>query len=251
MSLAGITSTSFFSPQSNPVQFQSNTAQSYFRQRGTDLRQLGQALQAGDLAGAQQAYNAITQLAQNAPWQNGATTGPFKIAQREQDFEAIGQALQSGDLVGAQKAFAALQQDLHPNRTSAGPAQANANTIAEIILNLNNAGSTLLPPATASNPATASPATAPTVSPNSTTSAGAGTSGNTTSATPSASPTDNTPSADSSPEIIVNLGNGGGNSVPEIILNLSQLNLSQGNSGGSAPELILNLGTAVAAQPQR
>jgi len=137
MSLAGISSTSFSQPHIS--QAQASPARSYFRQRGSDLQQLGQSLLEGDLAGAQQAYNAITQLASSAPWQNGATTGPFKYAQRAQDFAAIGQALQSGDLQGAQKAFATLQQDLHPNLSrgsgsGGGSGQSNGNTIAEIIM---------------------------------------------------------------------------------------------------------------------
>ena len=60
MSLAGISSTSFSQLQANAAQLQSNPAQSYFRERGTDLQQLEQALQSGDLADAQQAYNALT-----------------------------------------------------------------------------------------------------------------------------------------------------------------------------------------------
>ena len=74
MSLAGISSTSFSQLQANAAQLQSNPAQSYFRERGTDLKQLGQALQSGDLAGAQQAYNTLSQLAQSAPWHKSART---------------------------------------------------------------------------------------------------------------------------------------------------------------------------------
>lgn len=80
--------------------------QQYFRIRQNDLRQLGQALKSGDLAGAQTAYNKIITLGQNGPFAGG---NPFKINQREQDFTAIGQALQAGDLAGAQQAFGALR----------------------------------------------------------------------------------------------------------------------------------------------
>ena len=73
--------------------------QAYFQQRGSDLQQLGQALQSGDLAGAQQEYGAIQNLGQNGPFANGDA---FKVSQRQQDFDAIGQALQSGDLAAAQ-----------------------------------------------------------------------------------------------------------------------------------------------------
>src|SRR5277367_1676328 len=80
--------------------------QQYFQQRGSDQQALGQALQSGDLAGAQQAFNAIQTLAQSGPFANG---GAYKASQREQDFDAVGQALQAGNLAGAQQAFAQLQ----------------------------------------------------------------------------------------------------------------------------------------------
>lgn len=85
--------------------------QAYFQQRGSDLKQLGQALQSGDLAGAQQEYSAIQTLGQSGPFANG---DPFKVTQREQDFAAVGQALQSGDLAQAQQAFAQLKNTFQP-----------------------------------------------------------------------------------------------------------------------------------------
>ncbi len=104
--------------------------QSYFQQRGSDLQQLGQALQSGDLAGAQQEFSAIQTLGQSGPVANG---DPFISSQREQDFQAIGQALQSGDLAGAQQAFAQLESDLHPQK-SAEPQPA-------VVVNLTGAAS--------------------------------------------------------------------------------------------------------------
>src|SRR5580704_802620 len=74
--------------------------QTFYQDRKTDLTQLGQALQAGDLTDAQTAYNALTTLGQSGPFANSE---PFHNTQREQDFTAIGQALQSGDLAGAQQ----------------------------------------------------------------------------------------------------------------------------------------------------
>jgi|SRR5579863_4960542 hypothetical protein len=123
--------------------------QQYFQERGSDQQALGQALQSGDLAGAQQEYNAIQTLAQSGPFANG---GAYKVSQRQQDFAAIGQALQAGDLTGAQQAFAQLQatfKQTQPGRTAEPP----------IIVTLS--GSPPLP-ATAPGP-TASPtaATAP------------------------------------------------------------------------------------------
>jgi len=78
----------------------------YFQTRRADLQELGKALEHGNLAGAQAAYNKIVQLGQSGPKANG---DPFLISQREQDFNAIGQALQAGDLAGAQQAFATLR----------------------------------------------------------------------------------------------------------------------------------------------
>ena len=77
----------------------------YRQQRVADLAQLGQALQSGDLAGAQSAFDALTALGQTGPNKNAQV---FSRADRAQDFQAIGQALQSGDLAGAQSAFANL-----------------------------------------------------------------------------------------------------------------------------------------------
>jgi thioredoxin-like negative regulator of GroEL len=71
--------------------------------RRAAFQQLAQALQSGDLAGAQQSFATLQQYAPK-----GATgTGPLGS-----DISGLGQALQSGDLAGAQKAFATLQQDV-------------------------------------------------------------------------------------------------------------------------------------------
>jgi hypothetical protein len=79
--------------------------QSFYQTRQTDLKQLGGALQNGDLATAQQAYSALQSLGQNGPFSNSQA---FSNTNRAQAFAALGQALQSGDLAGAQSAFAAL-----------------------------------------------------------------------------------------------------------------------------------------------
>ena len=84
--------------------------QAYFQQRGADQKALGQALKAGDLAGAQKEFDAIQTLGQSGPLASG---NPYIKAGRERDFEAVGQALQAGDLAGAQKAFAKLQSTFH------------------------------------------------------------------------------------------------------------------------------------------
>ncbi len=114
--------------------------QTYFEARNTDLKQLGQALSSGDLAGAQVAYNNITALGQSGPFANG---NEFRISQRQQDFNTIGQALQSGDLAGAQQAFAALKATGHnggqPEPANPAPVAASSSSSSsgpEIVLNL-------------------------------------------------------------------------------------------------------------------
>src|SRR5271168_758738 len=89
--------------------------QTFYQSRQSDLKQLGSALQSGDLNGAQQAFNALAALGQNGPF---ASSEPFSKSNRAQAFEAIGQALQSGDLAGAQAAFAALT-----SRQSSSPSE--------------------------------------------------------------------------------------------------------------------------------
>jgi hypothetical protein len=79
--------------------------ESFYQSRQADLKQLGSALQSGDLNGAQEAYNALAALGEDGPFANAE---PFAKASRVQDFNTIGQDLQSGNLAGAQAAFAAL-----------------------------------------------------------------------------------------------------------------------------------------------
>ena len=104
--------------------------QQYFQQRGSDLQQLGQALQNGDLTAATQEYGAISNLGQNGPFANG---NAFKISQRQQDFNAIGQALQNGDLAAAQQAFAQLKSTFQ-QRSLDPPAQNPASAAAVVNL---------------------------------------------------------------------------------------------------------------------
>jgi hypothetical protein len=104
MSIAAITSSSIF-----------QELKSFFQNRSADVKQLGSALQSGDLNGAQQAFNALAALGQNGPF---ASSEPFSKSSRAQSFEAIGQALQSGDLAGAQAAFAALTARPSPQEST-------------------------------------------------------------------------------------------------------------------------------------
>lgn len=94
-------------------------SQAYFQQRASDLQQLGQALQSGDLTAAKQQLSAIQALGQGGPFANGDA---FKVNQRQFDFQAIGRALQAGDLTGAQQAFAQLKNSFQHQRSVDPPA---------------------------------------------------------------------------------------------------------------------------------
>lgn len=109
-----------------------------FAQVHSEVQQLGQDLQAGNLAGAQQDFAALAQNFPAAQTQTpgssatpAATTGLTNTGSTSpgststastttgtagnspaQAFSAVGQALQSGNLSAAQTAFATLQQDL-------------------------------------------------------------------------------------------------------------------------------------------
>jgi hypothetical protein len=70
-----------------------------------DLAAIGNALQSGDLTGAQNAFATLMQDMGNSSGQSTASTPGT-------DLTALSSALQSGDLTGAQNAFATLMQDL-------------------------------------------------------------------------------------------------------------------------------------------
>jgi hypothetical protein len=114
MSVSGISSTN---------NLNQSDWQSIFSQSQQYFNALSQALQSGNLAGAQNAFSSLQQLAPNSS-QNSATTTSANATSSANgtssigsDFSALGQALQSGDLAGAQKAFAQLQQDMQTART--------------------------------------------------------------------------------------------------------------------------------------
>jgi len=196
----------------------------YFQTRQSDLKQLGQALQSGDLAGAQAAYNNIASLGQNGPFAGG---NPFRAIQTDQKFANLGQALQSGDLAGAQQAFASLgsagghgNRQLDPLPTTLPTAAASSSP--EIIINLS-------PASTAGTTSTGS-------------------------VSPLLQATTPTPAAGSGPEIILNLGpinSGSGGSSPEqITINLSspagggeQVSIGIGSQGSTAEQVTFNLPT--------
>src|SRR5438093_8206662 len=91
-----------------------STVQSHVKQRQQDFQSLADALQAGNLPGAQQAFAALQQdRSSSAP--GASVTGTPQAGQSSpirQDIQALQSALQSNDLAGAQKALTTFQQDL-------------------------------------------------------------------------------------------------------------------------------------------
>jgi hypothetical protein len=96
----------------------------YFKQRRAEVQQLDEALQAGDLATAQQDYNNIVALGNNVLHRDN----PFYRADRGLDFNAIGGALQNGNLTGARQAFAALESTYRVPPASTGSARTAAGS---------------------------------------------------------------------------------------------------------------------------
>ena len=92
-----------------------------FKQRGLDFKALGNALQSGDLAGAQQAFAALkkdTQTIQGAQRQQSQLSGQHSRVRP--NFQTVESALNAGDLSGAQKAFDTVQQEIQAARKSHG-----------------------------------------------------------------------------------------------------------------------------------
>jgi DNA-binding FadR family transcriptional regulator len=109
MSVSGITSTT----NAYQTNTQTNITNNY-KQWRTEFRQLAQALQSGDLSGAQQAFSNLQQIMpnyQNTTQGQSSNTISTTGATTNNDFmQQLAQALQSGDLSGAQQAFSNLQQ---------------------------------------------------------------------------------------------------------------------------------------------
>ena len=107
MTVSGLSSTT----NANQTDWQTTMAQ-----RKQYFNQLNQALQSGDLAGAQKAYSSLQQLTPGGNQNSGSTAGANGANSIQSDFSALGQALQSGDLSGAQKAFTQVQQGMQAGR---------------------------------------------------------------------------------------------------------------------------------------
>ncbi len=114
-----------------------------------DFDQLFQAMQAGSLSSAQQAFSALQQLAPNAsPTGAAATATPISLAT---DWSSLGQALQSGNLTSSQDAFTKLQQDMAA--VGQGPQRAHHHGLdkAQALYSAMQAGAETAPASTAAS----------------------------------------------------------------------------------------------------
>ena len=108
MSAISVSSNALLQPTTSvdrqPTTAKSASWQEYISQRRPEVQQLQEALKAGDLGAAQQAYNNLVALGNQVLHRDN----PFLRKDRALDFNAIGGALQNGDLNGARQAFEAL-----------------------------------------------------------------------------------------------------------------------------------------------
>jgi len=100
MSVAGISSSSWFN-------FENQNVQNRFQQFQQDFQQLGQDLQSGNLTAAQQDFATLQQLGPQTSFTSSAqSTSPIAQA-----FNQLSQDLQSGNLSAAQQDYTRIQQD--------------------------------------------------------------------------------------------------------------------------------------------
>jgi len=104
--MSGISLTSGLYSTADLFQTTQPTGSSFF----SNFQDLTSALQSGDLAQAQQAYNALTQ---NAP--GAMANSPIATAMNN-----LGAALQSGNLQGAQQALSQVQQAMQQGMEAGG-----------------------------------------------------------------------------------------------------------------------------------
>ena len=204
MSLTGVSSFASPGPVNSPT---------FYSERKSDATQLQQALQNGDLAGAQSAYSSLASL------QSSTGTGPFpnnKVLSG--DFAALGDALKAGDLAGAQQVGLKLRQDIKTAIQNQGqnaiPPNALSSVQPEIIINLSgsNSGSSTAPSTGSTAAASAPSATSPTAS----------------------TAANSSPANSALPELVLNLGGGSGSP--------SQIDLNFG-SAAAGSQIEINLGT--------
>lgn len=252
-----------------------------YEQRAAEWRHLAHALRAGDLASAQDAFNNILALRENAP--HG---GRFPNQQVARDFDALAQALDAGDLEAAQQAFAALRHDVRAARRPTAGRFFDSDRGSDgpgpgVIVNLSGdsrgaasgqaatsaAASSSSAPAPAATPAPVTTSNSPlppisssvgTTSLPTTTSSSSGVASGSSSEDASAAVTFNfgynRPGQSSWPEIVFNLGNGG--SASDVTLTLdrrgsrSELDIQFANGPeidfnfrGRFPAIIFNVGS--------
>ena len=102
--------------------YSTNRSNSLKQQSQQDFNSLAEALQSGDLSGAQNAFASLMQLIPNSSssinsqTQSAATASTSNSSNGtstvKSDFSVLGQALQSGDLTSAQNDFSKLMQDM-------------------------------------------------------------------------------------------------------------------------------------------
>ncbi len=131
MSVTGISSSNFLQS------YLTQSAQTKFQQIQSQFQQLGQDLQAGNLAQAQSDFATLTQELPSAQQQTGAATSTSSIAQA---LQTLGQDLQSGNLSAAQQDFATIQQDA---QQSSGSGHAHHNHLRHAIDNGQQDSNTL------------------------------------------------------------------------------------------------------------
>ena len=218
----------------------------YFQQRAVDLVKLGQALESGDLSGAQDAYNSLQTLAQNSPFGSAAA---FGFTRRQQEFNVLGNDLQAGNLAAAQRVFAELRHNRAVDADGSdwpGPA-----AIVELSIQVTTAP-TPSAPAPTDNSAPADASASGSIVPDQSASGVA--SG---AAAPSSAPT---PSP--LPEIVINLAPETNSNPVTIDINLPSApaaspSSSTGSTGASTtansatgPEIVVNVGNSSAGPEQ-
>jgi hypothetical protein len=128
-----------------------STIQSNFKQRQQDFQSLAEALQAGNLQGAQQAFAAF-QNDRASSSRVAGVTGTQQAGQSHpirQDIQALQSALQSNDLAGAQQALTTFQRDLqqaghghHRHHHGGGGQAGTQQTLAGFVSDLYSSSST-------------------------------------------------------------------------------------------------------------
>lgn len=115
--------------QASPSTPPTSAMKEFFKERKADLEQLGDALQSGNLSGAQQAYSDLVALAKQLGSRSNGVN-PFLRSDRKQDFNAIGGALQNGDLAGAEQAYTSLENTFRKAQPLTGSTSTPATSAA-------------------------------------------------------------------------------------------------------------------------